>query len=122
MSSKLTYYLWYAVALLVCIVPPAATVVYFFPLWVDKGAEATLSGFCLFLLVICAIPFFKQIRQILKNPSTRTIWLIGLIIFWSLSSIAEEMKVICFVGFIANLIGGFVFKIGDRYKEVNTNG
>lgn len=117
MTSRLNYYLWSLIALITCIVPPAATVIYFFPVWKDKGAEATFSGFCLFLLILCAIPLFKQIRSLFKNPSSRTVWVIGLVLFWSLSSIAEEMKVICLVGLIANVVGGLIYKIRDRYKE-----
>lgn len=117
MSARINYLLWSVIALIICIAPPAATVVYFFPLWKTKGGEAVLSGFCLFLLILCAVPLFKQIREFFKNSSARTVWIIGLIAFWGLSAIAEEMKVICLVGLIANIVGGFVYKIRDRYKE-----
>ena len=117
MTAKLKYIALDILALVTCITPPAATVVYFFPIWKTKGGEAVLSGFCLFLLILCAVPLFKRIREFFKNPSSRTIWIIGLVTFWSLSAIAEEMKVICAVGLIANVAGGFVYKLRDRYKE-----
>ena len=117
MSSRLKHHILGIIALIVCITPPAATVIYFFPLWKEQSPEAALSGFCLFLLLICAVPLFKHLKDFFKNPSARMVWIVGLIVFWSIGSIAEQMKVICAVGLIANLLGGIVFKIRDRFKE-----
>ena len=119
MSARLKLLGLNLLALCCCIVPPASTTMYFFPIWIDKGVAAKVSGLSVLILVICALPFWRVLRENFKNPSVKTIWFIGLLLFWLIRPIVDEMIVICAVGFLSNCIGSIVFKLRDRYKESN---
>jgi chromate transport protein ChrA len=116
-SNSAKYGLLHLIALLACILPPAAITVYYFPLWVERGGGASVSGATVFLLLICGIPLIKSIKEYFKSPSTKMLWFVGLIMFWLLKSIIDEMVVICFAGFIGNCIGTLFFKWRDKYRK-----
>lgn len=112
-------YLLYILGLLFCAVPPALATVAYFPLWTERGAGATLSGGALLLLIICAIPLIRHIKKLFVSPSAYIVWLVIFLAFYSLSSIADEVTVIAFVGFIGNLIGAILFALAKRIGGKN---
>lgn len=93
--------------------PLAATMCYF-PIWVEKSAEATISGMFIFLGLLSAIPLFRIVSKKLKSPSAWMIWMILFVLFFALESIVSEVKIIALVGFVANLIGSVIYKCGKR--------
>lgn len=115
MTNRVKYLVLNILALALCIAPPAITALYYFPLWTD--ATARVSGLAVLILIVCAIPFWRVLRDTFKNPSVKTIWFVGLLTFWLIRPIVDEMIVICAVGCIANWIGGLIFKWRDKYKE-----
>ena len=117
MSDRLKWVSLNVLALCCCIIPPSATTVYFFPVWIDIGMAAKVSGLSVLILIICALPFWKVLRENFKNPSVKTIWFIGLVAFWLIRPIVDEMIIICAVGFVSNILGSLVFKLRDQYKE-----
>lgn len=104
-------------ALAVSTVPPAACVLMYFPLWLDRGAGAAISGIALLLLLVAAIPLFKTVTTFLKSPSAPLMWFFVFIVFLMLSKIADEVTVIAFVGFVSNLIGSLIFRITGKGGE-----
>ena len=117
MTARSKYILFNILALATCVVPPLATTLYHFPLWYSRGYDAAVSGLSVMLLMICAIPMIRHIKEFFKNPSAKLVWFIGLVLFWMLESIAHEMIIICAVGFISNCAGSILYKIRDGYKE-----
>lgn len=109
--------LFNALGLIVSILPVVLTVLSYFPLWAAREDASVLSGLALVLVCLAFLPLYRHIRAALRSPSAPLLWLIAFIIFLLLSRIAEEMTVICFVGFVTNLIGSFLFKIGKRYDK-----
>ncbi len=105
-----------------CTLPVMLAVLFYFPVWRARGGEAVISGFTLFLLLLCFVPMFKTMKKILHSPSAYTMWFIAFIAFFILSSIAEEMTVISFVGFIGNLIGAVFFKISEKDERSKDEG
>ncbi len=113
-------YILKLIGLIFCTVPVIAAVLLYFPLWRERGGEAVLSGFTLLLLLAALVPLFNAVKSLLKSPSAHTMWFISFAAFFILSSIAEEMTVISFVGFVGNLVGAVFFKIarkGERRNE-----
>ena len=104
-----------------CIIPAASAAMMYFPLWIERGAASTLSGFSLFVIILAFIPLLKFIRGFLRTPSSYVMWLTAFIIFALLSSIADEMTVICFVGFVGNLIGAVLLKYAKKYNRGDGN-
>ena len=97
--------------------PAAVCILFYFPVWRERGIVATLSGFALLLLVLAAVPLFNLVKRALRSPSVPLMWFAVFVVFLALSSIAEEMTVVAFVGFVSNLIGAVFF----RYAEGRRN-
>ncbi len=117
MTNGTKYLILHIVALIACVLPPAALTIYYFPLWVEKGGGASVSGAAVFLLLLCGIPLFRSVREFFKSPSARLQWFLGLLIFWLHKPIVDEMVVICFAGFIGNCVGTLFFKWRDKYRK-----
>lgn len=98
-------------ALAISTLPVAIATLSYFPVWKNRGIGALISGFTVFLLLICFYPFVKAIKRFFKSPSIFTIWLLLFILFSIVDSIAYEMTVISFVGMISNFLGSVIFKI-----------
>ena len=106
-----------ALGLALCVIPPAAATLCYFPVWRAEGGETLLSGTALLLLTLAAIPIYKLISAHLRSPAAYTVWLIAFLLFLMLSSIAHEMVVISFVGFIGNLVGAILFRLAGGRNE-----
>ena len=103
--------------LLVSVIPPIAATLSYFPLWRERGAGAVLSGFTVMLLLIAAVPIFRTVGRFFKSPASYTVWLMLFLLFFFVSAIADEMTVICFTGFISNLIGAVLFKLSRKEPD-----
>ncbi len=117
MSRQAKYITLNIIALAMCVAPPAIATLYQFPLWVEKGTDATVSGLAVFLLMLCALPFIRSIKEAFKSPSVKMVWLIVLIVLWLLRTIIDEMIVVCAIGFLSNCLGSLLFFWRDKYKE-----
>jgi len=106
-----------ALGLIFSTLPPFVATLSYFPIWRERGAEAMLSGLCLSITLVCALPIFRAIKSALRSPSAPLLWFIIFLIFFSLSKIAEDITVIAFVGFISNLIGALFFTLAKRQGE-----
>lgn len=104
----------FILGLMLCTVPVTVTILLYFPLWINEGSGAVISGFTLLLLPAALLPMWRSIKRLLRSPSAYTMWLIAFVIFFMLSKIANEMTVICFVGFVGNLIGAMLFKAAGK--------
>ena len=100
--------------LLFCILPPAAATLSYFPLWQSDSPEKTIAGGTALLLILSVYPLYKWIRRRFSSVSAYIMWLILFLLFFALSKIADEMTVICFVGFISNLIGAIILRFAKR--------
>lgn len=115
-SSIFKYALWRALGIALCILPVTSAILLYFPLWGKRGSDAALSGFCVLLLALAAVPLFRLIKRSVSNVSAHTLWFILFAIFFVAARIADEMTVISFIGFVGNLIGAALFRLADRYK------
>ena len=102
---------------LLCTLPAAVCTLMYFPLWREAGAVSCIAGGGVLLIIIFAVPLLKLLRRILSGASAYMMWLVAFLIFFSLSRIATEMTVISFVGFVSNLLGAILMKIGGRCDE-----
>ena len=101
-------------------VPVAICILLYFPVWRERGIVATLSGFTLLLLALATVPLINLIKRALKSPSAPIMWLGVFIVFLTLSSIADEMTVVAFVGFVSNLIGAVFFRLAEGKRNERT--
>lgn len=105
------------IGLLLCILPPALATASYFPLWINRGAESTIAGGGVLILVLCAAPLWKAVLRLLRSPSSHVMWLLLFGLFLFLSRIAEQMVVISFFGLVGNLLGAICFYIERRRRE-----
>ncbi len=101
-----------ALALFIDVGAPLVATTLHFPIWVERSAEATLSGLFLFLALISIVPLIKVIGRALRSPAAWMIWTLLFCVFAGLRVIINEMVVISLVGMIANIIGAVLHKIG----------
>ena len=86
----------------------------YFPIWREVGYESCIAGGVALLLALCAIPLYKLIAERLKSFSSYLMWLVLFLLFFGMSRIADQMTVICFVGFVSNLMGAICFYIAKK--------
>ncbi len=103
---------------LLCIIPPLACALTYFPLWGEGGCK--LNALCAVMIILAIFPIIKLIRRLLKSDATYIFWLILFVCFYALSRIADEMTVISFVGFISNSLGAILMKAGGKRNERQT--
>lgn len=117
-KSKYSPYVTFGLQILgfmLCILPPSACVLMYFPFWESRGIGHCLAGGGALVLIILLVPIFKALKKT-ESLSSYVVWLVLFLIFLALSRIAEQMTVISFVGFISNLLGAVCFSLAKRKK------
>lgn len=110
-----------AIALVIDVGAPLIATLTQFPIWVDRSAEATMSGLCLVLALISAVPLFRYLKRFLRSPAMPVVWGVMLCFLLSLRAIIDEMVMISAVGLVANLIGWALDRYAKRIKESQKN-
>ena len=103
-----------ALGILASVLPPLAAILCYFPVWLDRGGEYVLCGFTAVLIILAFLPLLRLIKRAMASASAHTVWLVIFLLFLLVSRIADEMVVISFVGFIGNLAGAVLYKLGER--------
>ena len=96
------------------IVPATVATLLYFPLWIEKGAGATVSGLCAFLLILCVLPLFRFLKGKIGTPSLPLMWGLVYVLTRALAGIVDEICVIAFVGFVTNLAGQLFFRLAKK--------
>ncbi len=102
-----------ALGLVFCILPPALAVLDYFPLWLADGKK-TASALGLLLLLLCALPLWRQIKRLLASPSVWVMWLMLWALLSLFSAIMEGLVAVSFMGFIGGVPGAIFFKLAER--------
>lgn len=106
-----------ASAVCIDVIPALIATLVQFPIWTQRSAKSTVSGLFVVMAFMACVPFYKQIKEYFKSPSAWVMWTIVLVVFIALRHIIDEMIPVCFVGWIANIMGTFVYKYGQKVKE-----
>ena len=117
MQSRAKAVIFNVLGLLLCVVPPVIATLEHFPVWISKGGEVFFSGITVILLLVCAIPFKRQLTEFFRSPSAWFLWLCIFIISTLLIRIADDISAIALVSFVSNAIGAVFFKLGKKHKE-----
>lgn len=105
-------------ALTVCILPPAAVTLHFFPTWFRVNrVEMVIPGVAVFFLCLAAIPIFRWIWRTLKTPACWMPWVVIWGILELIAPIYQQVRVIVFVGAVSNILGALLFKIGKGNRK-----
>ena len=115
------YAIFYLVGLLLATAPPIIAIITYFPVWKERSGAAVFSGGALLLVAIACIPLYKFVKEHLRSPSAPLVWLLIYLTFLTVRSIADEMVVISFVGFLSNLLASFFFKAARKRRAGEEN-
>lgn len=106
------------IALALNVGAPLAATMTQFPIWVERSAEATVSGLFLFFALLSIVPLIKLFKRFLQSPSSPLMWGLIYIFLTALNSIISEMIIIAFVGMVSNIIGTFIYrKFAEKEEE-----
>jgi Co/Zn/Cd efflux system component len=106
------------IALALNVGAPLAATMTQFPIWVERSAEATVSGLFLFFALLSIVPLIKLFKRFLQSPSAPLMWGLIFIFLTALNSIISEMIIIAFVGMVSNIIGTFIYrKFAEKEEE-----
>lgn len=89
----------------------------YFPMWVNKGSEATVSGVFVVLALLSLIPILLVFKQKIKTPAVWVMWVILFIALWGLYQIIEQMLVVAAVGAVSNAAGAGLYKVGESIEK-----
>lgn len=121
MSDRTKHVLLTISALIVSILPPLAAAIYFFPLWIERSAGATLSGTICVLGLLALVPLGKYIVRLMRSPSAPMVWGAFTVVMFIAKEIPEELFVVGVIGTVANVIGMALFKLGRMYARRDMN-
>lgn len=116
-NKKFVKLILHFIGILACTVPPIACTLSYFPLWREAGAEYLISGGTALLIILSLIPFYKYVKKLLESCASYVIWLIIFLFCFLMSKVIGEVTVIAFTGFVGNIVGAALMKIGEKIKE-----
>lgn len=106
------------IALIIDIGGPLIATLICFPVWIERSTSATISGIAVFGILLSIIPAFKLIKKKAWTPSAWLIWAILSVFFLTLRNIINEMAIVSVTGAVSNVIGAFVYKLGERLDKL----
>ena len=106
-----------AIAVVIDVGAPLIATLTQFPIWVERSAEATVSGLFLVFAILSAVPLFRYFKQFLRSPSAPVMWGLILCFLLALRAIVDEMIIISAVGLVSNVIGWALDRFAKRIKE-----
>jgi chromate transport protein ChrA len=112
--SNILRFILRSLGLILCVAPPIVCTLSYFPLWREAGGEQLISGGTALLLIIAVIPFYKHIRRLLETSASYVLWLVIFLFCFLMAKVIDEITVIAFVGFIGNMVGALLMKLGEK--------
>lgn len=103
-----------SLGLILCVAPPIACTLSYFPLWREAGGEALISGGTALLIIIAIIPFYKHLRKLIETSASYVLWLVIFLFCFLMAKVINEITVIAFTGLVGNLLGAIFLKLGER--------
>ncbi len=113
-KSNILRFILRALGLILCVIPPIACTLSYFPLWREAGGEQLISGGTALLIIIAVVPFYKHLRKLLETSASYVLWLVIFLFCFLMAKVINEITVISFAGLVGNLIGALFLKLGER--------
>ena len=117
MTNKTKGIILQAASLVVSVGVPFVATIIQFPLFINKSAAATVSGLSVLLLLICVIPAAKHVKIAMRSASIPFVWTAIAIGLVAINSIVEEMIIVAVLGAVANWIGAFLYRAGEKFLK-----
>ena len=118
MSNKVKGKLIKGGALIIDVGVPLTVTLSYFPLWVERSSEATVSGIAIVLALLSVIPALRAFKNLVKSPAAWMIWTILAIVLIAINTIIDQAIVVAVFGAVSNGIGAVIYKIGERIESI----
>ena len=96
---------------------PLAVTLSYFPLWVEKSSEATVSGIAVVFALLSLIPVLRVLKKRMESPAVWMVWTLLAVTLIVLNKIIDQAVVIAVFGAASNSIGAVIYKVGDRIEK-----
>jgi hypothetical protein len=96
---------------------PLAVTLSYFPLWVNKSSEATISGLAVVFVLLSIIPAIKMLRKNIESPAAWMVWSVLAVVLISINQIIDQAIVISIFGAASNGVGAAVYKVGEKIEQ-----
>ena len=96
---------------------PLAVTLSYFPLWVEKSAETTVSGIAVVFALLSLIPALRVLKKRMASPAAWMVWSLLAVALIALNKIIDQAVVIAVFGAAANGAGAVIYKVGDRVEK-----
>lgn len=96
---------------------PLAVTLSYFPLWVHKSSEATISGLAVVFVLLSIIPMLRVIKKRAETPAAWMVWGVLAVLLVSINQIIDQAIVISIFGAASNGVGAAVYKVGENVEQ-----
>ena len=96
---------------------PLAVTLSYFPLWVQKSAETTVSGIAVVFALLSLIPVLRVLKKRMKSPAAWMVWTVLAVVLIAINTIIDQAIVVAVFGAAANGVGAVIYKVGDRIEN-----
>lgn len=96
---------------------PLAVTLSYFPLWIEKSSEATVSGIAVVFALLSIIPALRVIKKRLVSPAVWMVWTFLAVVLIGINTIIDQAVVIATFGAASNSIGAVIYKTGERIEK-----
>lgn len=96
---------------------PLAVTFSYFPLWVEKSAETTVSGIAVVFALLSLIPALRVLKKRVASPAAWMVWSCLAVVLIAINTIIDQAVVIAVFGAAANGAGAVIYKVGDRIEK-----
>ena len=93
------------------VLPPLIATIDQFPLMTKAGKYSIIA---IIAIVLCCVPFIKQIKRLFNSPSAWLMWLVIFIICTALRALVDEFYTISMFGLIGSVVGALFFHLAKK--------
>ena len=98
------------------ILPPLFATAEYFPLWIERGGTAALSGIAFVLLLLSIYPLTRILRRRWRSPSMPLFWGGIWLLLTVLRRIIDGVIAVAFFGLLGNLCGMLFFHLAKNLE------
>ncbi len=103
------------------VLPPLLATAEYFPLWIERGGTATLSGIAFVMILLSLYPLCRILRRRRRSPSMPILWGAIWLLLTVLRRIIDGVIAVAFFGLLGNLCGMLFFRLAKSVEGKDEN-
>ena len=107
--------LCFCLGMLICIVPPAAATLAYFPRWREGvGSSGALGGGLAMAIIIAAVPLWRWLSAHFRSPAPALLWTLAFVLLYMVKDVIYDLTVVAFWGMLSAFVSTVLFWV-SRY-------